>query len=117
MKRSSQRKKENICVDSDDTSFQGLIQTLPELSNPSVEASLSTNGDFPRCLLTAAGCLVEQEDMTEDAEAKILVSYAEGDNLLHDVYDHVIQFGGVDDFLRIVSFNFLTGISLLSLLS
>ena len=109
--------KENVCVDSDDTSFEGQIQTLPGLSNPSVEASLSTNGDFPRCLLTAAGCLVEQEDMTEDAEAKILVSYAEGDNLLHDVYDHVIQFGGVDDFLRIVSFNFLTGISLLSLLS
>ena len=25
MKRSSQRKKENICVDSDDTSFQGLM--------------------------------------------------------------------------------------------
>jgi hypothetical protein len=38
--------------------------------------------------------------MSEDAAVKILVSYAEGDTLLHDIYDHFIEFGGVDAFLR-----------------
>jgi hypothetical protein len=84
--------KESFRVDSDDTSLH------PELSNPAEKVC-----DFPRCLLTAVGCLVEQEEMTEDAAAKILVSYAEGDHLVHDVYGHFIQFGGVDDFLRMVS--------------
>jgi hypothetical protein len=84
--------KENCCAD----------------RNPSTESSLSAkvstaDGNFPRCLLTAVGCLVEQDEVTEDAAAKILVSYAEGDNLLHDVYDHFIRFGGVDDFLRMVN--------------
>lgn len=59
------------------------------------------DGTFPDCLLTAVACL--ENDIGEDAAATILASYANGNQLLHDIYDHFIEFGGVDDFLSMVN--------------
>ena len=78
----------------------------PELSL--LEAD-RTNADdnrptaFPTCLLTAVGSLVDEQEMSEDAATEILVSFTEGDKLLHDIYDHFIEFGCVDTFLSMVS--------------
>jgi len=58
---------------------------------------------FPTCLLTAVGSLVDEQEMSEDAATEILVSFTEGDKLLHDIYDHFIEFGCVDTFLSMVS--------------
>jgi hypothetical protein len=94
----------------DAASDQGPVPVLPESPNPSVESPLvktfeitATEGNFPSCLLTGVGCLVDQNEISEDAAVKILMSYAEGDKFLHDIYDHFIEFGGVDNFLRMVS--------------
>ena len=94
----------------DAASDQGPVHVFPKSPNPSVESPLvkafditATEGNFPSCLLTGVGCLVDQHEMSEDDAVTILVSYAEGDKFLHDIYDHFIEFGGVDDFLRMVS--------------
>lgn len=89
----------------DANSYQGQVQVLPEVESSLIKTfdSTATDGNFPSCLLTGVGCLVDQQEMSEDAAVKILVSYAEGDKLLHDIYDHFIEFGGVDDFLKMVS--------------
>lgn len=60
-------------------------------------------GEFPDVLMTAVACLVDNNDLSEDAAAGILASYAKGNQLLRDVYDHFIDFGDVDDFLDMVS--------------
>ena len=53
--------------------------------------------------MTAVACLVDNNDLSEDAAAGILASYAKGNQLLRDVYDHFIDFGDVYDFLDMVS--------------
>jgi hypothetical protein len=58
---------------------------------------------FPTCLLTAVGSLVDEQEMSEDEAIQIIVSFTEGDKLLHDIYDHFIEFGCVDTFLSMVS--------------
>ena len=58
---------------------------------------------FPTLLLTAVGSLVDEQEMSEDGAIQILVSFTEGDKLLHDIYNHFIKFGCVDTFLSMVS--------------
>jgi len=79
----------------------------PVISSSSSETALCKasddivdgNKDFPDCLLTAVACLVDQNEISEDTAAVILASYSHGNSLVHDIYDHFIEFGGVDDFL------------------
>jgi len=65
---------------------------------------------FPDVLLTAVACLVDQQELSEDAAAALHASWSSGNRsshcqvgwrqwLLRDIYDHFIEFGGVDDFL------------------
>ena len=87
-------------VTSVDEPSESLVESSLRKASPEDE---DNNKDFPDCLLTAVACLVDQEELTEDTAAAILASYAGGHSLLHDIYDHFIEFGGVDDFLSMVS--------------
>ena len=63
------------------------------------------DGDFSDVLLTAVACLVDQQELSEDAAAALLASWSGSGKrrqLLRDIYDHFIEFGGVDDFLDMV---------------
>eukprot|EP00579_Thalassiosira_antarctica_P012061 CAMPEP_0201925474 /NCGR_PEP_ID=MMETSP0903-20130614/14724_1 /ASSEMBLY_ACC=CAM_ASM_000552 /TAXON_ID=420261 /ORGANISM="Thalassiosira antarctica, Strain CCMP982" /LENGTH=738 /DNA_ID=CAMNT_0048463161 /DNA_START=55 /DNA_END=2269 /DNA_ORIENTATION=- len=94
---------------SDDASVPYAVPAEPPSTVISLQADVVTDdkasvgysdGDFPDVLLTAVACLVDQQELSEDAAAAILASWSDGGNqLLRDIYDHFIEFGGVDDFL------------------
>mmetsp|Transcript_17878 Transcript_17878/g.32320 ORF Transcript_17878/g.32320 Transcript_17878/m.32320 type:complete len:311 (-) Transcript_17878:262-1194(-) len=94
---------------SDDVSVPYAVPVEPPSTVISLQADVVTDdkasvgysdGDFPDVLLTAVACLVDQQELSEDAAAAILASWSDGGNqLLRDIYDHFIEFGGVDDFL------------------
>jgi len=97
---------------SDDASVPYAVPAEPPSTVISLQADVVTDdkasvgysdGDFPDVLLTAVACLVDQQELSEDAAAAILASWSDGGNqLLRDIYDHFIEFGGVDDFLDMV---------------
>ena len=63
------------------------------------------DGDYPDCLLTAVAMLVENDQLTEDAAAGLMASYAKATatgQLLRDAYDHFIEFGNTEDFIDMV---------------
>lgn len=72
------------------------------LCKASDDIAMDDGKDFPDCLLTAVACLVDQQELSEDAAAALLASYSQGNELVVDIYDHFIEFGGVDDFLSMV---------------
>ena len=74
--------------------------TLVEATN---EAKKDADEEFPDILLTAVACLADNGDLEEDEGAALLASYSKGNVLLQDALDFFIEFGGVDDFLEIVS--------------
>ena len=90
-------------VSEEDTSVTEPSKSLVESSLYKASPEDEDNKDFPDCLLTAVACLVDRKSFTEHTAATILASYAKGHSLLHDIYDHFIEFGGVDDFLSMVS--------------
>ena len=64
----------------------------------------STAGrEVPDCLLTATACLVDEGELANDEAVALIASYLQGNQLLHEIYDHFIEFGDVDDFLMMVS--------------
>jgi len=77
-------------------------RTIIESSLVPASGEAEDDGEFPDCLLTAVACLVDQNELSEDAAASLLASFAKGNELLRDVYDHFIEFGGVDDFIDMV---------------
>ena len=72
------------------------------LCKASDDIAMDDGKDFPDCLLTAVACLVDQQELSEDAAAALLASYSQGNELVVNIYDHFIEFGGVDDFLSMV---------------
>ena len=100
---------------SDDVSVPYAVLVEPPSTvislQPDIDADAKTSdgyegGDFPDVLLTAVACLVDQQELSEDAAAALLASWSGSGKrrqLLRDIYDHFIEFGGVDDFLDMVS--------------
>lgn len=62
-----------------------------------------SNKQTPNILQTAVNCLEDQQELSEEKGLAILTSYAKGNQLLRDIYDHFMKFGDVDDFLNMVS--------------
>jgi hypothetical protein len=74
------------------------------ISSPKlVQQETSECAEVPNCLLTAVACLVDEDEMANDEAVALIASYLQGDQLLHEVYGHFIEFGNVDDFLMMVS--------------
>lgn len=102
-----------FCTDEEDSFFFGVPTTAEvEPSSSMFESTLveATNDakkddeeEFPDILLTAVACLADNGDLEEDEGAALLASYSKGNVLLQDALDFFIEFGGVDDFLEIVS--------------
>lgn len=81
-----------------------------EFQKDAIESSLAEaagEGSFPDCLLSAVALLVDNDEITEDGASSLLASYGHN-QLLQDVYDHFIDFGGVDEFLSMVSIPLLS---------
>lgn len=104
--RNSTFREEQATIRAEQAKYKAIQDAAPVISSSS-EAALckasddivDDNKDFPDCLLTAVACLVDQNEISEDTAAVILASYSHGNSLVHDIYDHFIEFGGVDDFL------------------
>jgi len=87
----------------DNASPQYTAPVMPHESSSVKATGGYKDGDFPDGLLTAVACLVDQQEISEDSAAALLAKYAQGNRMLSDVYDNFIEFGGVDDFLDMVS--------------
>lgn len=78
------------------------------ISSPEqVQQETHACAEVPNCLLTAVACLIDEDELANDEAVALVASYLQGDQLLHEVYDHFIEFGNVDDFLMMVSYWFL----------
>ena len=67
------------------------------------EFSITEDCGVPDLLITAVTALVDLQEISDDAAAAILASYQKGNQLLHDVYKHFVDFGNTDEFLSMVS--------------
>lgn len=76
-------------------SSSSLVESTMIKASDNEDDSVESKSAFPECLLTAVACLTDQGELTEDAAAGILASYARGNSLIHDIYDHYVEFGGV----------------------
>ena len=102
-------REEQALIRAEQAKNKATQDAAPVISSSSETASckasddiIDGNKDFPDCLLTAVACLVDQNEISEDTAAAILASYSHGNSLVHDIYDHFIEFGGVDDFLSML---------------
>ena len=62
----------------------------------------STSNEVPDCLVTAVAALVDEGELANGEAVALVASYLEGNQLLHEIYDHFIEFGDVTDFLMMV---------------
>jgi len=115
-------REEQATIRAEQAKYKAILQdAAPVISSSSSETALCKasddivdgNKDFPDCLLTAVACLVDQNEISEDTAAAILASYSHGNSLVHDIYDHFIEFGGVDDFLSSEYKYFFAGVLLI----
>ena len=81
---------------------EAVREKLAEASLAKASDDVSEDGDYPDCLLTAVACLAEAGQLTEAEAASLISSYAKGNQLLKDCYDHFIEFGDTDDFFDMV---------------